>query len=147
MITNSPMPHSTAFALSLATAILGWLPLLIAIYKYRRTAQLLATGLQATGFIEELHTRRGLKGATYYDTLVDFPAASGRQRHYYTFSARKYKTILAKGNTVTVTYDPRKPKRFAIKEIPLTKTLIIFTTIFAVIYLVLAFFLYDFMVR
>ena len=102
------------------------------------------TGAQTTGLVEELSQRRGAKGGIYYRALIHFKAAGSTQRSYYSFSGAPNKNILEKGNRVTIIYNPNKPKRFIITEVPHSNALLIITAIIAAVYIVIAFLLYDY---
>lgn len=145
MITNAPMQSSTAFYIAAGIALAGAIPLLLALYRNKRINQLQTEGARTHGFVEELQERRGIRGGVYYRALINFPAHGTRQRQYYYLRTGRHKHLLAKGNQVTVIYQPGKPKRFIIAEVPQSNALLIITAILALLYVVIACVLYNYL--
>ena len=141
------MSNTTALLISLGVAFAGLIPLLIALYRHQRLKKLRQTGIETWGKVEEVFSRRGLKGGTYYYATISFPLQDRSIfRHNYYFAKSQLQT-LAKGNTITVIYDPAKPKRFMIRELPATNRLLIVTSIIAAVYIVFGILLYDYIVN
>ena len=138
------MPQSSATITAIALALVSFIPLGLALYMRHRLKRLRTTGTETPGTVEDIFKLRASKGGTYYKALINFQAHGAAQRLYYTFSKTKLTHILAKDARVTVVYNPSKPKRFLIKEIPESNTLIIVTTIMSIVYLIIAFYLYDY---
>lgn len=138
------MTHSTALAISIAITFSGFMPLAIVLYKRRRDKQLRQIGVATTGMVEGIKERRGAKGVKYYYAVIVFPVRNGPDQwvHFHFTSTWKQK-ILYRGKPVNIIYDPAKPKRFVIKEVPQSNGLLIFVIIIAIAYVIIGFKLYE----
>lgn len=133
-----------ALPVSLGIAILGFLPLLIVIWKGRRIQKLKETGVLVTGVVEDVIERRGYKGSRYYQGIFQYYVPGrGTIRSSYIFSYGK-KPIYARRQSVELYYRKDKPEKFIPKDAKQSKAGLIFTTIIAAVYILLSFFLYGF---
>jgi hypothetical protein len=132
------------FKISIGIAILGLVPLLIVLWKRKRIKNLVTKGDIVTGTVLEVNKFRGYKGNVYYQALIEDPVFNqGLMRGNYAFSGQKGLQLFYKGRRIEVFYDKKKPKRFIPKEALSNPALYIITIIIAVGYLVLSYFLYN----
>jgi hypothetical protein len=132
-----------AVYISLGIAVLGFLPLLIVVWKWRRIKKLKETGILVTGVVEDVIERRGYKGSRYFQGIFQyFVTGRGTVRSSYIFSYSK-KPIYTRRQSVELYYRKDKPEKFIPKDAKQGKAVLIFTGIIAVAYIVFAFFIYD----
>lgn len=133
-----------ALKISFFIALLGFLPLLIVWWKRRRIHRLVTKGDIVTGTVLEVYKRIGYKGSVYYQALIEYPVFNQRpEQGTYSFSGKKNLDIYYKGNRIEICYDKKKPKRFVPKQAAQHKVMLVVGIVFAVLYIVLSFFLYD----
>ncbi len=126
-------------------AALGFVPLLLVLLKRRRNRQLRISGECVTGIVEQVQERVGFKGARYYQAQIRYGIGGGViQRSIYTFTSSRRLALFSKGQPVELYYDRDNPKKFILKDIPDNPALLIFTIIIAIGYLVICYFLQDF---
>lgn len=132
-----------ALYISLGIALLGFLPLLIVLWKWRRIKKLKETGVLVTSVVEDVIERRGYKGSRYYQGIFQYYVPGrGTIRSSYIFSYGK-KPIYARRQSVEIYYWKDKPEKFIPKDAKMGKIGLIFTLIIAAAYIVLSFFLYS----
>lgn len=135
-----------AGTISIIFAALGFLPLLIVLWKKRRIKKLRETGDLVTGVVEEVYERRGLKGNKYYQAVIQYPVfGRGQLRGVYTYSSNRTHQLFIKGQRTDIYYDKNKPEKFIPKDVPFNNVFLIFTVIIAIGYLVIGYFLYGFL--
>lgn len=135
-----------ALNVAIAIAALGFLPLVIVLWKRRRVRNLVEKGHYVSGRILEVYTHRGHKGNTYYRALIEYPVFNRAPlQRFYTFSGKKGLEIFYKGRWIELYYDKEKPERFIPKEASKNNGFLVFAIIIAIVYIALCFFLYDFM--
>lgn len=133
-----------ALPVSLSIAVLGFLPLLIVIWKGRRIKKLKETGVLVTGVVEDVIERRGYKGSRYYQGIFQYYVPGrGTMRSSYIFNYGK-KPIYTRRQSVELYYRKDKPEKFIPKDKKIGKTALIFTIVIAAAYIILSFFLYGF---
>ncbi len=129
----------------ISIGFLGFVPLLIVLWKRRSVRRLKQTGERVTGMVEQVVERTGFKGVRYFQAVIGFPIGSGSiHRGVFTFSSHKRLSLFSTGQPVDVYFDRDKPQKFIPAELPQSPAPLIFTIILAIVYVVLCFFLYDF---
>ncbi|MEP7165663.1 MAG: DUF3592 domain-containing protein [Ferruginibacter sp.] len=123
--------------------ILGFIPLLIVWLKQWLMKKFIAKAALTTGTVEAVELRTGHKGNRYFVATINYIAGYEMVRKNYTRFYSKRNT-LSPGQQVAVLYDPKKPGKFLLRDLPYNfKAAWIFTGIIAVAYFVLAYFLYK----
>lgn len=131
--------------LCIGIALLGFLPLVIVLWKRKRVRKLFKTGELVSGEVMELNEFAGFKGSVYYKAIIRYPVAGqGMLQSSYSFTGTRLQTLFAKGQHVSLFYDKEKPQKIIPKDAPHNKVLLVFTIIIAIVYCILCFFLYDF---
>ncbi len=126
--------------------LLGFVPLGIVLWKRRIVQKMIQTGERVTGMVEQVEERRGIKGARYFQAVIRYPIGSGNiHRGVYTFSSNKRLPLFKTGQPVDVLFDRDKPHKFIPADLPRSPVALIFTIILAIGYIIICFFLYDFM--
>lgn len=134
-----------ALKITIGIALLGFLPLLIGLWKRRRIRNLVEKGDRVMGTVLDITTHRGHKGSTYYRALIEYPVfLQAPLQRYYTFAGKKGLNLFYRGNKVEIYYDKNKPERFIPKEMSNSNFLLVFGIIMAVIYLLISYFLYGY---
>jgi hypothetical protein len=135
-----------ALKITLIIGILGFLPLFIVLWKRSRINKLKKYGDLVMGTILEVNEHRGYKGSVYYRALIEYPVfnRSPLQGHY-AFAGRKGLDTFYKGKKLEIVYHKDKPEKFIPNDDIQNKGILIFTLIIAIGYIILSFFLYDFL--
>ena len=135
-----------AGTITIIIVALGFLPLLIVLWKKHRVKKLKETGDLVTGVVEEVYERRGLKGNKYYQAVIQYPVfGKGQLRGIYTYSSNRTNKLFTRGQRTAIYYDKNKPEKFIPKDVPFNNVFLLFTIIIAIGYLVIGFFLYGFL--
>lgn len=131
--------------LIISIALLGFVPMLLLLWKRRRVTQLLQTGKRVTGQVEQLELRRGFKGVVYYRAVIRYPVNSGNvRRGIYIFSSSREQRTLQPGQPVELVFHPSKPEKFIPVDQPLSLVPLYLTAIFAIGLLVLCYLIYKY---
>jgi len=133
-----------SFYISLGVGLLGFLPLLIVLWKHQRIKNLKKTGILVTGVVEDIIERRGYKGSRYYQAIIQYYVPGrGTIRSSYVFSYGGKKPLYARRQSVELYYRKDKPEKFIPKDAKPGKAILIFVIVIALVYIVLSFLLYD----
>ena len=131
--------------LCICIGLLGFLPFVIVLWRRIKSDKLRKEGDIVTGEVLEIKQYIGFKGAVFYKALIEYPVfGKGKVQNYFPFTATRGQTFLSVGQKVELYYDKIKPNKFLVKATPKNNFLLIFTIILAIGYVVLCFFLYDF---
>ena len=135
----------TAIWITIGIGILGFLPLLIVLWKRKRVREMKEQGVLTTGIVDRIEERMGFKGSRYYLVYIRYTAQGQPIISTYTFMAYKILPIFAVGAEVAIYYNPKKPGKFLPRDVPQSNAMLIFGIVIAVAYIVISFFLYDFL--
>ena len=128
----------------ISIGFLGFVPLLIVLWKRRSVRKLKQSGERVTGIVEQVEERIGFKGARYFQAVIRYPIGSGNiYRGVYTFSASKRLSLFTTGQPLDVYFDRDKPQKFIPADLPQSPAALILTIIVAIAYIVICFCLYD----
>ncbi len=126
-------------------ALLGFIPLLIVLWKRQRVKKLVENGEHVTGVVEDIQEHMGYKRTRSFRVLIRYNAGGLSIPGVYKYTSYNRLPLFETGKPVAVIYNRDKPEKFIPRDVPQNKGLLIFTIIIAVVYIVLCFFLYDFM--
>ncbi len=122
-----------SFYISFGIGLLGFLPLLIVLWKNRRIKKLKETGVLVTGVVEDIIERRGYKGSRYYQAIIQYYVAGrGTIRSSYVFSYGGKKPLYTRVQSVELYYRKDKPEKFIPKDAKPNKIVLAFVIIFAI---------------
>ncbi len=128
----------------ISIGFLGFVPLLIVLWKRRNVQRMIQTGERVTGMVEQVEERHGFKGARYFQAVIRYPIGSGNiHRGVYTFSSSKRLSLFKTGQPLDLYIDRDKPQKFIPADLPQSPAALIFTIIVAIAYIVICFFLYE----
>ena len=134
-----------AFYISLTIAVLGFIPLLIVLWKQGRIKKLKQTGDLVTGVVEDVIERIGSKGNRYYHVIIQYRAFGNRTlRGTYVYAGSRKRPLYLPRQSVELYYDKKKPEKFIPKNSGDYTIALVLTTLFAIGYIVLAFCLYNY---
>ena len=128
----------------ISIGFLGFVPLLIVLWKRRSVQRIIQYGERVTGIVENVEERIGFKGARYFQAVLRYPIGSGNtHRGVYAFSSFKRLFLLRTGYPVDVIIDRDKPQKFILADLPQSPAALIFTIIVVIAYIVICFCLYN----
>ena len=131
--------------LCIGIGLLGFIPFAIVLWRRIKSDKLRKEGDIVTGEVIDIKQNVGFKGAVLYKALIEYPVfGKGKVQNYFPFTATRGQTFLSVGQKVELYYDKVNPNKFLVKATPRNNAILIFTIILAIGYVVLCFFLYDF---
>lgn len=103
--------------LCITFAVLGFIPLLMVMWKRRQIKQLKQNGILVTGVVEDIIASRGYKGAINYHAIIQYYAEGrGTIRGSYRYSHSGKRPLFARRQSVELYYDKNKPGKFTPKD-------------------------------
>jgi hypothetical protein len=134
-----------ALLISIGIALLGFVPLLIVLWKRTRFFKLKNTSNQVTGVVEDIKEYTGYKGSRYFKALIRYTAFGGKTFHgVYSYSCSDKRLLFIRGEQVEIYYSKTKPEKFVPKKGSKNTVALVVTIIMAAGYIVISFFLYGF---
>lgn len=131
--------------ISLIIAVLGFIPLLIVLWKRSRIKKLKQTGDLVTGVVEDVIERIGAKGSRYHHVIIQYRVFGNRTlRGTYVYAGSRKRPLYLPRQSVELYYDKNKPEKFIPKNGGNYTVALVLTILFAIAYCVLAFFLYNY---
>ena len=132
--------------LAFTIGVLGLIPMGIVLWKRYRVKQLKQTGVLVTGVVEDVIERQGYKGSRYYQAIIQYYVPGrGTMRGSFIFGYSRRRPLYTRMQSVELYYDKNKPARFIPKQGNNYTAALILTAIMAVAFLVLCYFLVDFL--
>lgn len=135
----------TAVWITIGIGILGFLPLLIVMWKQKRVRKMKEQGVLTTGVVERIEERMGFKGSRYFLVHIRYTVEGRPVTGTYTFLAYKNLPLFTPGAAIEIYYDPEKPGKILPRDVPQSNAMLIFGIVFAIGYLVICYFLYGFL--
>lgn len=125
--------------LSITFAVLGFIPLLIVLWKRHRIKQLKQNGIHVTGVVEDIIASRGYKGIINYQAIIQYYVEGrGTMRGVYSYSHSGNRPLFTRKQSVELYYDKNKPEKFTPKEGNTYTPALVMTAVMAAAFLALS---------
>lgn len=134
--------------LSIIFAILGFIPLLIVLWKRHRIKRLKQTGILVTGVVEDIIASRGYKGIINYRAIIQYYVEGrGTMRGVYAYSYSGNRPLFTRMQSVELYYDKNKPDKFTPREGNTYTPALVMTAVMAAAFLALSIAIINYLIH